>query len=588
VTGKSALNLVSQLSREPKAYTLGAALLALQQLALAARDLLVRTAVDGALTAQPRVSARAAALVVAVSLLASGLRVWGRTSVFSAALRREQALRETLLMHLLRLGPSFFQQTPPGDLMNRATSDLSQIRLLLSFGVLNIVASVCGLFSALSVMLRFSWKLTLASLAVAPALTLVLRFFSRELYQGFRETQAAQSALSDRMFASFSRVRLVRTQGLEPLEEETFARANRAYTATLLRQSWVRAAFVPLIGSIASLVVLAVFGYGVRLVLQGDLTRGDLAGFWVALLRLLWPLMSLGLVFNVLQRGKASFHRLDAILTTRPEVEDGPQPPPEEGPGDLRVEALSFAYGTRQVLDNVSFQVPRGHSLAIIGKTGSGKSTLARLLARLSPTPAGTVFLDGTDVCTLPLSTVRKRIACSPQDAWIFATTALRNLEYALEIPGAPGAEDRLRDAAAQAHLLSDLESLPNGFQTVVGERGVQLSGGQRARLALARALARNAPVLVLDEPLTAVDARTEAAILEALLAPDREHSLILMTHRLALASRCDEVLVLEEGRVIERGAPAALLTAGGRYAALNREQAGASPVSPALREALP
>jgi ATP-binding cassette subfamily B multidrug efflux pump len=293
-----------------------------------------------------------------------------------------------------------------------------------------------------------------------------------------------------------------------------------------------------------------------------------------------------GFVAAVVQRGRAGYARLLTILQAVPDLSDGPRQLVGPVQGALRVTGLSYAPpGAEPVLHDVSFELRAGGSLAIVGRTGSGKSTLAGLLARLLPTPAGTVALDGLDVCQLPLAVVRRAIAYSEQDAFLFSTTVADNIAFGFADDAEPpeGVGDsaveehrhaeRVREAARQAQVLEDVLGLPEGFDTVVGERGVQLSGGQRQRLALARAFGRKPAVLVLDDPLSAVDARTEAAILAALEQQLGVRTVVLITHRVAAAGRCGEVLVLDRGRVVERGTPAELLAAGGLYALFAEEQ---------------
>jgi ATP-binding cassette subfamily B protein len=284
-------------------------------------------------------------------------------------------------------------------------------------------------------------------------------------------------------------------------------------------------------------------------------------------------MLALGFVFSIIQRGRASYARLEVIYKAVPEVQSGDLPAPARVLGDLRVERLSFAYGDRKVVDDVSFHVPAGRSVAIVGRTGSGKSTIAVLLARLLPTPPGAVFLDGQDICALPLSTVRAGIGYAQQDAFLFSTTVTRNVGYALDDPESTEGTAAIRTAAVEASVLGEIEGLPEAFDTVVGERGVQLSGGQRQRVALARALLREPPVLVLDDPLSAVDAKTEAAILEAIERQAARRTVVLITHRVAAARRCDSIVVLDKGHVIEQGTHDALIARGGTYAAFAEEQ---------------
>jgi ATP-binding cassette subfamily B protein len=288
-----------------------------------------------------------------------------------------------------------------------------------------------------------------------------------------------------------------------------------------------------------------------------------------------WPMIAVGFALSVVQRGRAGFSRLLDIFDAVPEVVDGQRTPPKHVGGALCVDRLSFSYGSREVLRDVSFRVAPGESLAIVGRTGAGKSTLAMLLARLLPTPAGSVRIDGVDVCELPLASVRSAIGYAQQDAFLFSTTVTRNIGLVLKDPEAAEAQDRIRAAAREAQVLEEALSLPDGFDTVVGERGVQLSGGQKQRVALARAmLSREAKILILDDPLSAVDTKTEAGVLDAIDREAAARTVLLITHRIAAASRCDRVIVLDEGSIAEQGTHDELVRKeDGIYAAFAEEQ---------------
>jgi ATP-binding cassette subfamily B protein len=290
-----------------------------------------------------------------------------------------------------------------------------------------------------------------------------------------------------------------------------------------------------------------------------------------------WPMISIGFAVSVVQRGRAGFARLRDVFDAEPEVVDGPRRAPKHVGGSLTVDNLTFCHGARVVLDHVSLKVTPGESLAIVGRTGSGKTTLAMLLARLLPTPAGAVRIDGIDVCELPLASLRTAIGYAQQDAFLFSTTVSRNIGFALDDPDASAAQDRIREAAREAQVLEEALSLSEGFDTVVGERGVQLSGGQKQRIALARALVWQPKILILDDPLSAVDAKTEGAILDAIERQAAERTVLLVTHRIAAASRCDRVVVLDEGRIVEHGTHDELVNAGGIYANFAEEQKMAS-----------
>ena len=565
--------LGDQFRRNATLYSLGAGLLAGQQFLMANRDLYVRDAVNAVLAGRSSAGTHAALALLAVSVGAAIMRVLSRITIFTGGRNVEYELRAVLLARLHKLGPAFFRRMPTGEIMSRATNDLGQVRLLLGFGVLNVVGSTCALVSALSVMIQFSGKLTLASLITLPVLALVTRSFSGKMFRASRESQEAIGKMSDRVLASLAGVRVVRSFALEGAEERAFAAENRAYLEKNVALSWVRGSMGPMMGWINAVGILVVFWYGGSLVLRGQMNKGDFVAFWLALQRLMWPMLALGFVLSILQRGRASYGRLRAIYEAVPDVQSGALPAPERVSGAVRVEHLSFKYGDRTVVDDVSFSVPAGGSLAIVGRTGSGKSTIAVLLARLLPTPHGAVFLDGADICDLPTETVRAGIGYAQQDAFLFSTTVTRNVGYSLDDPDSPAGMEIVRGAAREAEVLPEIESLPEGFDTVVGERGVQLSGGQRQRVALGRALVREPPVLVLDDPLSAVDARTEAAILAAIERQAANRTVILITHRVAAARRCGSAIVLDDGRVVEHGTHDELVKNGGLYASFAEEQ---------------
>jgi ATP-binding cassette subfamily B multidrug efflux pump len=565
--------LGAQFRKNLPLYAGGAALLLVQQGLMATRDLLVKSSVNSIDAGASAAATRSALVLLAISVGAAVTRVLSRWTMFTGGRNVEYELRAALLSHLHRLGPSFFRKMPTGDIMSRATNDLTQVRLLLGFGILNIVGSSFALVSALFVMLSTSVKLTLAALAMTPILMIITRSFSSQLFARNRENQESIGKMSDRVLASLAGVRVVRSFALEEAEIRNFHETNLAYQEKSLALARLRGSMGPMVGALGSVSVLVAFWYGGHLMLAGEISKGDFVSFWLALLRLMWPLLALGFVAAIVQRGRAGYLRLQQIFEAVPDIADGPLPAPATVRGALRVSGLTFAHGTRRVVDGVSFDVPAGTSLAIVGLTGSGKSTIATLLARLLPTPLGAVHLDGNDICDLPLDTVRESIGYAQQDAFLFSTTVARNVGYALEDPDGPEAMDHVRRAAREASVLEEVEGLPEGFDTVVGERGVQLSGGQRQRVALGRALLREPPVLVLDDPLSAVDAKTEAAILEAIDRQAENRTLVLITHRVAAARRCTKIIVLDEGRVVEEGTHEELCKGDGLYASFAEEQ---------------
>jgi ATP-binding cassette subfamily B protein len=553
-------------------YAVGLFLLALYQFLQYWFDRNLERAINGALDPDGT-ALRLGLALVAVALLAFVVRVLSRVAIFNAGRIAEYDLRRLLLNRLHRLGPSFYQRMSSGEIMSRMTNDLAQVRLLLGFGVLNVINTSFALVSALSVTLALSVKLTLATLVPLPLLLLVTRQFGREMFVRTRANQDAIGELSGRVQASMAGVRVVRAFALESHELELFDKLNDRYLDRSLSLARLRGMLGPIMQGIASLGTLVVFWYGGYLIAAEELTPGGFLAFFRAIGRLTWPLMALGFLVSLVQRGRAAYSRLSEVYETPPDVDDGSGPLPERDEGVLEVRGLTFSHGTRKVLDDVGFTLAPGKSVAVVGRTGSGKSTLALLLARLLPTPPGSVFLDGRDVCELPLDHVRSRIGYAEQSPFLFSTTAGRNITFALDDPDSPEAAATGRAAADRAGILGELLELPDGLDTIVGERGVQLSGGQKQRVALARAFVAAPRILLLDDPLSAVDARTERRILDGIEAETAWRSLLLITHRVAAACRCDEVLVLDAGRVIERGTHQQLLAAGGLYATFAEEQ---------------
>jgi ATP-binding cassette subfamily B multidrug efflux pump len=536
-------------------------------------DLLLADAMNGLLHGELGTSRVIGLAMVVLAAVSFGTRVLSRLTIFNAGRFAEYELRTALLHHLHRLGPSFYRRMSTGDIMSRVTNDLQQVRGLLGFGVLNLFNTGFALVSALAVMLRFSLELTLASLAPLPLLLLVMRLYSKSLYLRQRENQDALGELGGQVQSSISGVRVVRAFSLEEAELATFDKSNQSYLDKALILAKLRGSMWPVMQAITMLGVLVVFWYGGRLIVLGEFKAEQFLSFYRALFRLTWPLAALGFLVSVVQRGLAGYARLREVFDAEPDVRDGAARP-VRFEGKLEIRHLTFGYRPDQpVLDDLNLSIAPGERVAIVGRTGAGKSTLGALLARLHNTPRDAIFLDGVDVCDLPLAELRQAVLYNQQLPFLFSTTVGRNVAYVLEHPETEEAERRIQFASAEAQIKDEITALPEGFDTVVGERGVQLSGGQKQRVALARAFLAKPKLLVLDDPLSAVDAKTESALIDALDRHCEDSTLILITHRVSAAARCDRILVMDHGRVVEQGRHDQLARAGGLYSHFVEEQ---------------
>lgn len=551
----------------------GALLLLVTQAAEKAVPWLFRIGIDGLSARSEETVLGAAGAVVALAAVAWFVRTASRIQIFNVGRDVEYDLRNELLGRLHALGPAYVGRRSTGELMSRATNDLAQVRLLVGFGAMNVVNSLLAFVSAIALMLAISPSLTLVSLLPYPFIALSAAGFSRALFRRSTDAQTAIGRLAERVQEDVAGMRAVRTLGLEDRERGRFEEANASAVETTMRLVTLRALMWPVLMGLSSLGTLISIWRGALMVLDGSLSVGELAALTAYLAQLVWPTLAFGYLLAVVQRGRAGYERVREILRTPLPVAEaaGAAPAPREGA--LSVRDLSYSIGDRPILDHVSFEVPAGSFVAIVGTTGSGKSVLASLLARLAPTPAASVYLDGVDVTTLTLASLRRTVGVAPQEPFLFSTTVRANLALALDHPDAEDADARIAHAAEEAAVAAEIDAMPERMSTVVGERGVQLSGGQKQRLALARALLASPRVLVLDDPMSAVDARTEAHIISALERAAAGRTLVLVTHRVAAAARADSIVVLEAGRVVERGTHPELLLAGGLYARLAARQ---------------
>jgi ATP-binding cassette subfamily B protein len=512
------------------------------------------------------------ALLLGLAIAIAGLRFSGRYFVFGTARMVERDLRERLYAHLQTLSAAFYGRKKVGDLMAHATNDVNAIRALAGEGVMAGLDGPFYIVCVLSVMLALDWKLTLFALAPLPLIAFITGKLGQQVHSRYKTVQEAFSELSDHAQEAIAGIRIVKGFGQEQAEIGRFARVADTYRRRFMGTERFHSAFDPVIAILVGASTAITLGYGGGLVKDGTLTLGTLVTFLGWLHMLAWPMLAVSWSYNLVQRAKASMARLRELFGERPDVADGPDALPlaTQVRGAIEVRDLTFSYdGTRNVLQNVSFDLAPGQVLGIVGRTGSGNTTRASLLMRFYEPPRGTVFLDGVDIRDLAVADLRKAVGFVPQDGFLFSRTLEQNVDFGDTLRGGLAVQDALRVAAID----DEVQALPAGRATILGERGVTLSGGQRQRVAIARALVQESPLLLLDDSLSAVDAQTEVRIMGELRRFSRGRTAVLIAHRLSVVRHADHIVVLDGGRIVEQGRHAALVTRDGPYARMWRQQ---------------
>ncbi|HEX8618645.1 MAG TPA: ABC transporter ATP-binding protein, partial [Thermoanaerobaculia bacterium] len=472
-----------------------------------------------------------------------------RWIIIGASRSMEYDMRNDFYGHLQKLPLRFYQEQRTGDLMSRATNDLASVRMLIGPAVMHSFSSLLVVGGAFVMMLRIEPTMALVALLAIPVVAGLVKYFGARIHNRTKAVQDYFGDISARVQENLAGVRVVRAFTRETSEIDTFKRMNREFVRLNKSLIGLTATFYPALHALVGVMFVFVFFLGSRKLIAGTMDIGSFVAFQFYLGRMIWPLIALGWVINLFQRGMASMRRLHDIWTVKPDV-DGAGATDVKPGGNLEIRDLTFAYGERPVLRAINLSVRSGQTIGIVGRTGSGKSTLLALITRAFEPPPGTIFFDQRPIETIPMRALRDWIGMVPQETFLFSESIAENIRF-----GRPEATDEeIEQSAQQAGLTTDVAAFPHGLKTVIGERGITLSGGQKQRTAIARALVREPLILILDDSLSAVDTQTEERILNALREVRQGRTVLIVSHRVSSVKDADHIVVLDDGQVVERG----------------------------------
>lgn len=493
------------------------------------------------------------------------LRYYWRIMIFGSSIYLARQLRENLFRHFTKMSPSFYQKKRVGDLMAHATNDLSAVQQTAGAGVLTLVDSLAtGGFVIAAMAITINWKLTLIALLPLPLMAILTSYYGKLLHQRFRYAQEAFSNLNDKSQESISGVKVIKTFGQEKEDTKDFVRLSEEVVEKNIRVAKVDALFDPTISLVVGMCFFLSIVFGTRYILADEMSIGDLFAFTSYLGLLVWPMLAFGWLFNIVERGRASYDRIKNLMDEKIEIDDIPDAVNVKPEGDIHfhIEDFKFPGDDRSALHNVDFTLKRGETLGIVGKTGSGKTAILKLLMREFEGYTGNILYGDFSIDTYKKRSLREAIGYVPQDHFLFSTTVAGNIAFA----NANATLEEVQEAARLAYIHEDILHFTNGYNTIVGERGVSLSGGQKQRISIARALMMEPELLILDDSLSAVDAKTEEVILEALKTKRSDETTIITSHRLSAIQHAHQIIVMNEGTIVEKGSHEELMELQGIY----------------------
>jgi ATP-binding cassette subfamily B multidrug efflux pump len=569
---KSLATLWPYLRRYRGGLALGILSLFLKDAFAAALPIVIKDGIDS-LTHGFRIEVvlQLAGLLVGLSLIKGLFQYWMRVILIGISRDIEYDLRNDLFAHLIRLSHDFYARYRTGDIMSRCTNDLNAVRMMLGPGVMYCSETLVMLILAIGVMVHTDARLTVFSLLPAPLVSIAVVIFGRRIHTRFEHIQKLFSDISSRVQENLAGVRIVRAYAQEAAEMDQFERLNQRYIQENVGLARIQGMFMPLLQALIGVAFLLVLWAGGRQLLAGRISLGSFVMFNTYMGMLIWPMIALGWVVNLMQRGTASLNRINQILLEQPTIHrpSGTFPHLGQVAGEIRFRDVSLRLGDRTVLKEIDLTIQPGETIAIVGPTGSGKTSLVHLIPRLFDPSLGAVELDGIDLRDLDPEELRRQIGFVPQETFLFSATLAENIAW-----GAPEASrDEILWAADVAGLTPDIETFPNGLDTVIGERGLTLSGGQKQRTAIARAILRNPRILILDDALSSVDTVTEERILNGLAGLMQGRTTILISHRVSTVRNAHRIVVLSHGRIVEMGTHEQLQRLGGYYADLYQRQ---------------